>query len=603
MSGDTTRDASTPPSLAPTNIVLTSGRRHRCAFCAGEPEALCHHCGRALCAGCRVELPVRARRFWAHGELAWRQGRGHEATRLATPVLEAIHCPECVHFGPRLGAWLTVAFPVLLLLVLGLAWWGLSIGYILALTLAFSLLLGGWLSWRTSRASRHQQLFFPLDADLPTVKLRETFEGDAVLEADGTYRESFHTDGPQGDLRVTVPLDPVMADEVDAFQAAHKLDEDALAQVPARAGTVVVEEGMLVKPPATPPWPEEHTRRWTIEAPIENWPRLWARSGPLQQPWDARYDAMWIDFDRPEEVPPFPIQLQFRLPAHGERRQVEVRFFSRTLNPAQRPFFRDAGLRRGPGLPAFRATSNAGRATLSDDGQTVTIEDLKILGHAAHLHLYLDEALKPGEDAWLEGTVTFGYIGAFSRLKIAAFYDALGHPQKPPVTALSYATLHFRANLAALPYARTLQRECVTLRMEGTSTWRDDRIIHALAEHTQLARVAESHTDPVPTMSSAPPLSPRRSVMGYLVSEPAEMRAPVIYHLTITPQPTETLVQLSIEADTAEGDAARRLQMMCHDLRAIIQAAAADGAAMPVVNSKLATKLEARKQRPHARPR
>ncbi len=315
------------------SVVVPWGERHRCSLCheqgrAAAPAYLCHHCGRAYCAACAPRLSPLLRPFFAHQELKWYRGRGQQVQMgehlRGEDIFEAAHCPFCVHQSPRARRVLALLVLLTLMAMVVLYLLQFSLPWVLFVPLLAAVLAAIALVGRAESSRAQQKLFFPLDASRPRLELRERFEADGVLDAGG-YVEHPHTDGPRGLLQVIVDLQPRMSAQLDAFQRAHNLRDWEMEELPAVAGSVIVENVGRIREP-DPPWPESNTRRWELAQPLPRWPMLWLGEGPATQTLEFRYQVFW-------RIPRLPFSFAFPFRCRRTSRNTGIgapwSFFSR----------------------------------------------------------------------------------------------------------------------------------------------------------------------------------------------------------------------------------------------------------------------------------
>ncbi len=569
------------PLPAVVQAVPFIGHRHRCTLCheagrANEPLYLCHHCGRPFCAECAPRLWGPLRFFFEHQDMKWWRGRGQHVSwldrRFGHAALEAAHCPYHVHYTPRTLAWIALGMVVILLGV-GLALTEAGTTWIIALPLLAVLVPGGALYYFAWDSYQKSELFFPLDAAPPVLELREKFEADAVLDSDG-YSERFREGMPRGLLEVTVPLEAVMAEEVDRFQSAYNLTNEELEQTPATAGTVVMEGVGRVRQP-TPPWPTRNVRGWALAAPLPRWPLLWSRSGAPSQTLEYHYQIDWQIPRLPYQFA-FPVQVQAHFPERGNRQTLELLFVLTGWMPRLNPYFERAILRRGRGLPPFALQPARGRAMAGALEQEVVVEDALFdpNDHIARVLLRLAEEPPLGEEAWLTGEMVAGFVDTFSGMTIDACYDAFGHRlQAPQIEMLSRARLHFRIDLGALPYQSTTHHRCVTT-LRGASARRDDFVVRELERQTRVVHVHERVLERALVEADTRFRVPIRDVMGHWPPAEGEEMGPVVFHLHMVPSAQHTRVQIQVELPETRTDPTHaRAPAICAQLTSLLDRA------------------------------
>ena len=311
------------------HMTLHIGDRYFCAICQdegkpkedwGEPAHLCHHCGRSFCAECSPALSSFWHVFLQHQELKSMSGRGRRALP-GQRRLEPAHCDECIHYAPRMIPWAFLGGGIfflsylLLFFVPGLSAFplGLFMSFLWVLWMAWGLV------WRSVDSWVRQKPYFAVDGGKPLLFLQEFLEADGVL--DGQYTETFREGTPYGKLVANVPLDMSMIEELERFARTHRLNDNKLAQIPAVAGSIVMEnvKGVLNSDQV---WPTTGARRWELAAPLPEWPFLWDMNSDAaeQTVGPFEYKILWRFWQ------PFPVQVQAHFPLRSDRRTLELLF-------------------------------------------------------------------------------------------------------------------------------------------------------------------------------------------------------------------------------------------------------------------------------------
>lgn len=187
-----------------------------------EIKAVCHHCGRPMCADCSVSSEVGR--------------RGTEFSDLGLDTVFARHCHDDDHTVDGGLRWLIVSGAILA--VAGLFWliaskW-VGLGMIVAGLVAVA--LGLWFRHRRRALALHDRPPFPLVPKLESVTLAETIHGEIRLEPDGSYRTPAQP--AAGRLTVTMSLRESDRDRLSHYRTKYNLtDQDP---VPYSAGFLVL---------------------------------------------------------------------------------------------------------------------------------------------------------------------------------------------------------------------------------------------------------------------------------------------------------------------------------------------------------------------------
>nr|MBA3530480.1 hypothetical protein [Ardenticatenales bacterium] len=552
-------------------LTLQTGHRHRCATChehgkAVKPAAMCHHCGRLFCSDCapRVWGPLEG--LFEYQETRGVRGRGRHHSLLGGRGLEAAHCEYCQHAVPRMIPWMTVGGALAILLVLLFRLGSVDPMIFIGLPLlVFVLWAFVGFAWRAVDKMMWQQLFFPVDA-VPVLELEEEFVADGVL--DGSYQETFRPEMPRGKIKVTVPLVPSMAADVNRFGHTHGLSEETLAEIPASAGSIILEEVVKVMRPS-PTWPEGKARRWELAAPIHQWPMLWQDTGESAKVMEFHYQIDWL-IPRLPFTFSFPIQVLAHFPHRGNRETLELTFAVPGWMSVLGPMMKKVILEPGEGLPEFSLQDTGGRPLPSDSAGEVVIADVPFIDkREAHVRLHFATQPSQTEAAWLNGTVQVKFAETFSKLKMVAFYDPFGmHDRHFVPDTTTTATLHFRVNVASIPFeGKSVHLESIAL--QPAPAERDDSILQALGQATRLVKVHESSFEPLADSDTL--LPPTRDIMGHWPMGSGDDLSLAVFHINIHPSEKSTHVRVQVEAPVTDPAAlGSRAQEIAKQLQAIV---------------------------------
>ncbi len=268
--------------------------------------------------------------------------------------------------------------------------------------------------------------------------------------------------------------------------------------------------------------------------------------------------------------------MQAYFPQYGDRRTLELLFPLTGWMHRLSPFFQKATLQRGEGMPRFSLHPSQGRSLAGGSGEEVSVSDLRFGedDHTARLLLHLEDEPPPQGQAWLTGEAVVGFVDVFSDIKIPALYDPFGHPvPEPRINKLSRATLHFRINVAALPYQSTSTTTCA-LTLRGISARRDDALLRALDRATRVVSVHEQLLDQLVLSDGTRLTVPTRNIMGHWPGDIGEALSPVVFHVHLLPAKSDTSLDIQVQA--VDGDAAHgqaRAEAICQQLKQLFQEA------------------------------
>jgi hypothetical protein len=424
-------------------------------------------------------------------------------------------------------------------------------------------------AWRTFDASSRQQRFFPADGEPPIIELEERIEADATLD-NGKYMEVIRDRSPHGVVSAKVRITEEDRRQLEQYEHHHHLSEATLSNIPVTAGAVVLENvqrvvhndmrwnerGDWLVHPDLPAWTGQRSRRWQLKAPLAQWSALWVPGNQELKQFAFPYLIDWWVWRQPFKMA-FPVQIRAAFPEQGERRTVVLDVaLAGSVGHLNNPFIRQIVLQRGEGLPPFRLLPVQGQKMEGDSPDRVAVQDLKLNEQrVGTIQLQFEEPLDVSRPVWLNGIAIMGAVGGtLSQMKIAGYYDAFGRLSRPTRQEVRcMAILNFRLNLVALPYqTRTSAVESLTL--TGVSAERDDEIVEALAQETEVV-YANEQVQPIPL--NAPykvALPPIREVMGRW--RDSTLAVPMVYRVKVTPTHAGTTIQIEVE-QSDNGDVAR----------------------------------------------
>ncbi|MGB0384339.1 MAG: FYVE zinc finger domain-containing protein [Ardenticatenaceae bacterium] len=578
MASDNTTKKNAPVASNPSvsHMTLHTGDRYFCAIChdkgknreeGGTPAHLCHHCGRAFCSECAPTLGLVGHFFFQHQELKSMHGRGQRLLP-GQRRLEPAHCDECVHYAPRMIPWsfLGLGFVSVLFVVLYAFTGG---QYATELATSIGLLWVLWvvwgLIWHSADSWVRQKLYFPVDGGKPLLFLQEFMEANGVL--DGEYQETFAEGSPYGELVATVPLRISMIEELNRFADTHRLSEDQLANIDAVAGSVVMEGvGGILKSEEV--WPQEGARRWELAAPLPEWPLLWdMKEDQLEKKVPVpKYKIRWRFWL------PFPVQVQAHFPLRSDRRTLELHLTLAGSGVKWKPFLLSLAMKRGDKLPGFKLLPVQGRSIQQESQDEIEVQNLEFENDRARVLLRFNEPVEEGNEAlWLTGSAKLLVTSTtISGVKIKAFYNAFGNlVEKPRTKVLCWVDLNFKVNVAKVPYQR-ISEETRELVLEHTNAERDDAILKALGQETQLIQVDERVHRAQLLSYGANDLPPTREIVGRRPVDQDDDMLSVVYQMYLTPRETYTQVQIRVEGavntellyETEAAEYAQRLEQI-----------------------------------------
>jgi hypothetical protein len=165
-----------------------------------------------------------------------------------------------------------------------------------------------------------------------------------------------------------------------------------------------------------------------------------------------------------------------------------------------------------------------------------------------------------------------GAVGdTLSQMSVRGYYDAFGNLTQPARLEIrSIALLHFRLNLAALPYQTRLSASDEAL-LPGVDAERDDIILERLERESEVVfsneqvQLASSNA---PLKNTLPPI---REIAGRW--RESTLAVPMTYQVKLTPTHAGTSVKIEVE-QTDNGDPSRKDSptRVAQDIRKLIVA-------------------------------
>ena len=265
-------------SLANTSVIPKPPQA-KCHVCGnGEVAALCHHCGRPLCADHAPD-----RRDWSDTrQSAEHVGLGLESTPCGDT---AVHCQDCHHVVrlPSLGLLSTGAIGIVAGRFLQQELNGPGLALLIAAVMVS--VLGGGLYLRRWWQLRHGRPPLPWVPKLRSVQVLETIDGALTLLSDGAYRSELL--GAGGKLRVEGVLGEPERSIYQKYLVKHRIS--AGEDLPFQAGFLLLRGNAAVAFDEPPELPNAGLRVLSLEGRTSEEPARRAIRGEGIGEWNREW--------------------------------------------------------------------------------------------------------------------------------------------------------------------------------------------------------------------------------------------------------------------------------------------------------------------------